>query len=108
MALNAQANGVTLDVHCADILGAAPPEADLVTVGDLFYERETAARVLAVLEAYLARAVPVLVGDPGRSYLPKARLQELAVYSVPVSRALEDQEIKRSAVYRLLPEGGVP
>jgi predicted nicotinamide N-methyase len=43
----------------------------------------------------------VLIGDPGRSYLPKARLEAVATYEVPVTRALEDAEIKRSSVWRL-------
>ena len=42
----------------------------------------------------------VLVGDPGRAYLPRERLERLAEYQVPVSRALEDQEVKRVAVWR--------
>ncbi|MFC6051177.1 methyltransferase, partial [Methylobacterium hispanicum] len=42
----------------------------------------------------------VLVGDPGRSYLPRARLEQLASYRVPVTRALEDAEIKESHVWR--------
>jgi len=44
--------------------------------------------------------VVVLIGDPGRSYLPKSGLERLAVYEVPVTRALEDSEIKRTTVWR--------
>ena len=43
----------------------------------------------------------MLIGDPGRSYLPKDRLVQLADYSVPVTRELEDNEIKRTAVWTL-------
>ncbi len=42
------------------------------------------------------------MGDPGRSYLPRERLEQLAVYQVPVTRALEDMEIKRTKVWRVL------
>ena len=42
----------------------------------------------------------MLVGDPGRSYLPQERLTQLAVYQVPVTRALEDAEVKRTTVWR--------
>jgi predicted nicotinamide N-methyase len=45
--------------------------------------------------------VDSLIGDPGRTYLPKQELEQLAAYEVPVSRALEDAEIKRAAVWRL-------
>ena len=46
------------------------------------------------------RKVLVLIGDPGRSYLPKALLEPVANYEVPVSLTLEDTEIKRSSVWR--------
>ena len=42
-----------------------------------------------------------LIGDPGRSYLPKDVLEPITEYHVPVTRELEDSEIKRSAVWRL-------
>ena len=42
----------------------------------------------------------VLIGDPGRSYLPRERLAKLAEYQVPVTRALEDAEVKRTTVWR--------
>jgi predicted nicotinamide N-methyase len=42
----------------------------------------------------------VLVGDPGRSYLPRERLEPLATYEVPVTRSLEDAEVKRTSVWR--------
>jgi predicted nicotinamide N-methyase len=46
----------------------------------------------------------VLIGDPGRSYFPKERFELIASYEVPVTRALEDAEIKRTSVWRL---GGI-
>ena len=48
-----------------------------------------------------ARGATVLIGDPGRSYLPRGKLEAVATYEVPVTRALEDAEIKRSSVWRL-------
>ena len=68
----------------------------MILVGDLFYERDTAARALAFLDRHAATGARVLVGDPGRTYLPKDRLTRLAEYSVPVTRELEDLEIKRT------------
>jgi predicted nicotinamide N-methyase len=50
-----------------------------------------------------AKGTAVLIGDPGRTYLPRDRLECLATYTVPVSRSLEDSEIKRSHVWRLRP-----
>ncbi|WP_422378523.1 class I SAM-dependent methyltransferase [Roseibium sp.] len=99
--LNAAENGVTLTIETADITEAAVPQADLVICGDVFYDRAMADRVLPFLDRLLEAGTDVLVGDPGRSYLPKDRLEELAAYTVPVVGALEDNEIKRTGVYRL-------
>jgi predicted nicotinamide N-methyase len=100
--LNAEANGVAavIDPISDDLLGTDPP-VDLVLAADVFYERDLAAAVTAWLVGLQARGVTVLIGDPGRTYLPRERLDCLATYAVPVSRSLEDAEIKRSHVWRL-------
>ena len=103
IAMNADLNGVTLDVTAHDLLAGDPPACDVVLVGDLFYEKSLAARVYAWLRIAEAHGATVLVGDPGRSYLPRAQLEKLAEYAVPVTRDLEDAEIKRTAVWRLAP-----
>jgi predicted nicotinamide N-methyase len=106
VALNAEANGVHVETLIADLLDAPasqPLRYDVILVGDLFYEQTTAQRALAFLSAQLAAGARVLIGDPGRTYLPKHRLRELASYAVPVTRELEDNEIKRTAVFALLP-----
>ena len=101
IALNAAANGVAerIAATAEDLIGR-DPEADLVLAADIFYERDLAARVGDWLGDLAARGTRVLVGDPGRSYLPRARLDCLASYRVPVTRALEDAEIKESHVWR--------
>ena len=104
VALNGEANGVYVDVTILDILdhpAPAEPRHDVILVGDLFYERDTAARALAFLERHVAIGARVLIGDPGRTYLPRERLARLAEYSVPVTRELEDMEIKRTTVWEL-------
>jgi predicted nicotinamide N-methyase len=101
MALNAEANGVTFETTGADLLATAPAIFGLVIVGDLFYERPLAERALAFVERARAEGADVLVGDPQRSYFPKDRFRQVAEYSVPVTRDLEDMEIKRTAVWRL-------
>ena len=106
IALNAEANDVYIEILTQDLLdGAAPetPRYDVILVGDLFYERDTAARALAFLDRSAAIGTRVLIGDPGRTYLPKERLTRLAEYSVPVTRELEDLEIKRTTVWELCP-----
>ena len=101
-ALNAATNGVSVATTAVDPLTLPPPPCDLVLAGDLFYERALAARVLAYLEAAGAAGRDVLVGDPCRSYFPADRFRRVAEYPVPVSRELEDAEIKPTAVWRLI------
>ena len=47
-----------------------------------------------------ARGSVIYIGDPQRSYFPEGRFTRLAEYQVPVTRELEDAEIKRTAVWR--------
>jgi predicted nicotinamide N-methyase len=76
--------------------------SDVILVGDLFYEKSVAEKCLAWLEQAKAQNIEIFIGDPGRSYLPKTFLHKIAEYEVPVSRDLEDAEIKRTAVWQLL------
>ena len=99
-ALNAAANGVEVDVTADDLLAAPPHGIDVLLVGDLFYERALADRTLAFIEAAAKTGAVVLIGDPQRNYFPKGRFEAVVEYSVPVTRELEDAEIKRSAVWR--------
>ena len=96
--LNAGANGVAVEPVAEDLIGA-DRGWDTVLAGDICYERDLAARVVAWLEALARRGARVLVGDPGRSYLPRERLEALATYEVPVTRTLEDADIKRTSVW---------
>jgi len=80
--LNAAANGVAVEAVQADLTTGAPPEVELILVGDLFYEPDLAARVLAFLERCQAAGVAILVGDPWRAALPSDRLRVVAEYPV--------------------------
>jgi predicted nicotinamide N-methyase len=95
--LNAAANDAAVAVTQDDLIGAKG-DWDMILVGDLFYERPLAERLLAWLKI-LNR--PALLGDPGRSYFPKDRTERLAVYNVQTSRDLEDREIRETGVYRM-------
>lgn len=99
MALNARENGVSLTIRCEDLIGE-DEGWDAILAGDICYERDTAERVIAWLRSLSQRGATVLIGDPGRSYLPKDQLISLATYHVAVSRSLEDAEIKKSSVWR--------
>jgi predicted nicotinamide N-methyase len=98
--MNAAANGVGVVTTSADLLAAPPPNTDVVLVGDLFYERALAERVLAFVERANARGAQVLIGDPERTYFPRGRFRKLTDYAVPVARELEDAAVKCTAVWQ--------
>ena len=98
IALNASENGVAVEVLSEDVIGA-DRGWDVVLAGDVAYERDMAAAVFAWLEGLARRGALALVGDPRRSYLALDRLECVAEYSVPTTRALEDAEIKRAGVF---------
>ena len=103
VAINAAANGVDVATTTTDVLAAPPdPRWDVILVGDLFYERGLADAVLAYAQAAARQGALVLAGDPQRSYFPRDRFEQLATYSVPVTRELEDATIKQTAVWRLI------
>ena len=99
--LNARANGHRIAAVRRDILDEEPPEVDVILAGDCWYEATLAERVLPWLRAARNRGVEVLVGDPGRRYLPTDELLELATYEVRTTTELEDLDLKRGRVYAL-------
>ncbi len=102
LSLNAAVNGVAVDYTGADLLDAPPPPwADVILAGDICYEKPLADRVMAWLAQAGAAGATVLIGDPGRSYFPREGLVKLAEYQVPTTRELEDQEVKKTAVWTL-------
>lgn len=103
-ALNAAENGVAIVTCGNDLLAGGNPERwDVILAGDIFYERDTAQRAYDFLSGHAAQGATILIGDPGRSYLPRDKLRRIADYSVPVTRDLEDAEIKKTAVWSLSP-----
>ena len=101
IAVNVELNQVRVDITIDNLLADPIADVDVILVGDLFYEKAVATQCLNWLDQAQAKGIDVLIGDPGRSYLPKDRLIKVAEYSVPVSRDLEDAEIKHTAVWRL-------
>ena len=100
IALNAATNEVAVAARLDDLVGL-DEGWEVICAGDVCYERDMAARVIGWLSGLARRGATVLIGDPGRHYLPKELLTLLATYDVPVTRALEDAEIKRSSAWRL-------
>ena len=101
VALNAAENRVELRFTGDNQIGQAV-DADVILAGDVFYDRDFADLLIPWFSRLAGEGKLVLVGDPGRSYCPKDRLEKLAVYEVPVTRALEDSEVKRTTVWRFV------
>ncbi len=100
--LNAAANSLSLDFNETDLIGQNV-DVHVVLAGDVFYDKSFAGALVPWFETLAAEGKDVLVGDPGRTYLPKDRLEFCAVYEVPVTRALEDSEVKKTTVWRFRP-----
>ena len=101
--LNAIANGVEISVTAEDIVGVENRGWDIVLVGDMCYERPLAERIEAWLRRLAGEGVEVLIGDPGRTYLPKTGLEKLVSYAVMTTRELEDTDVRNTSVWRVLP-----
>ncbi len=96
--LNARLNAVSLEMIEADILGQACGW-DVILAGDVCYERPMAERVGQWFDRLAAGGTRVLMGDPGRNYLPSTGLREIARYQVPTSLDLEDRVSRETIVW---------
>ncbi len=104
IALNAEANGVEVKAVSADLVDRPLPGIDVVLAGDVCYEKPMADRVTAWLRGIAATGTLVLLGDPGRAYVPTSGIERVGQYAVPTSLELEDREMRETTIWRLLPE----
>jgi predicted nicotinamide N-methyase len=102
--LNAEANGVEIRPVSVDLIGRDLPGVDIVLAGDVCYEKPMAEKVTAWLRRIAATGTLVLLGDPGRAYVPTSGLEKVATYTVPTSLELEDRETRETVIWRLLAE----
>ena len=102
--LNAALNGLTIAVETRDLLDRAVAGWGVALAGDVCYEDAMSRRIIGLLRRIAGRGRTALLGDPGRAYLPRSGLEELARYEVPTSRELEDREAREGVVWRVLPE----
>ena len=105
IALNAELNGVNVEVIDQDVVGR-PLEGvlagvDVALAGDVCYERPMAERVITWFRLLAAQGVTVAIGDPGRAYLPRAGLELVSTVVVPTSLDLEDRERRETSVWRI-------
>src|SRR3546814_782917 len=98
--LNAEANGVTLDLTTDDLIGRDDGWA-VVLAGDICYEKPLAERVTAWLKQLAGRGAAVLLGDPGRTYFPKDVTDWIVRYAVKTDREVEDTDVRNAVVWRV-------
>jgi predicted nicotinamide N-methyase len=103
LGLNAALNDVRFDIFEGDILTEPPADWDLILAGDVCYEKPMADRTVAWLNLAVAQGAEVLIADPGRAYLPKAGLSEIARHDVPTPLDLENRKIMTTLIYRYAP-----
>ncbi len=100
---NAELNGVEVSFRAGDPIGDPLDGRDVVLAGDVFYERDLAARSFAWFRALAARGALVLAGDAGRTYAPADGFDVLAAYDVPTTEEIEDAPLKRARVLSVRP-----
>jgi len=97
---NARANSVAVRLSTADLLDGDGGGADVVLAGDVFYTKDMAERVHRFIDRAAARGAVVLIGDPGRAFLPRDRLETLATYRLPPTDNIEDAHLTHTHVLR--------
>ena len=99
--LNARHNGVAVATPDGDVVGSAC-RWDTVLAGDVCYEAPMTGHIMPWLRRMAAAGAIVLLADPGRAYLPKQGLEAVQRFPVPVTRELEDRDVREVTVYRVL------
>lgn len=103
--MNAAMNGLDIEIVCRDLVGEDLPGIDLMLAGDVCYERPMAGRVTEWLRRLAKGGLTILMGDPGRTYLPGDGLTERARYVVPTSLELEDKTQRETVVWQFAGPG---
>ena len=97
--LNAALNGVTVETASENLIGTTGVW-DVVLAGDICYEQPLAERAISWLRRLSDAGITVLMGDPGRTYLPKEGLERVVRYAVKTTRELEDTDVRNAVVWR--------
>lgn len=99
-AINAERNGVSLAVETRDVVGA-PIDCDVLLLGDMFYDADFSARLLAWLRGVRAAGAEVLLGDPDRGNVPAEAVEVLATYLAPFGTDVRGNDLRPARVARL-------
>lgn len=102
IALNAEVNDVSIVVTDENLIGTANQGWDVVLIGDMCYERPLAESIEIWVRNMVAQGTTALIGDPGRTYLPKTGLDKLISYAVKTTRELEDTDVRNTSVWRII------
>ncbi len=100
-AVNASLNRVEDRITAAegDAIGYDFAPYDLILVGDVCYTRGESED----LTHHLRRAAaPVLFGDPGRQFMPRKGIHQVATYTVETSQEIEAKPITEASVWRMV------
>jgi predicted nicotinamide N-methyase len=100
IAENAQLNQVTLEAQQRDVLGTDEGWA-VVLVGDVFYQADLSVRLEQWLRGLARRGAAVFIGDPGRTFLPAARLRCVATYDLVALPAWDSVLDRPARVWQL-------
>ena len=98
--LNASLNGVDVTALAEDVVGRECCW-DVILCGDVCYEAPMTAHILPWLRRMAERA-EVWIADPGRAYVPREGLEEMARYAVPTTIELEDRRERLVTLFRMV------
>ncbi|WP_412748904.1 class I SAM-dependent methyltransferase [Krasilnikovia sp. M28-CT-15] len=90
--------------HRGSGAGAGPADAggpEVVLAGDAFYSPAVGPPMARALHRAARSGVRVLVGDPGRGFLPKHLFTRIAEYAVPVPESLEETELLVTGIWEI-------
>jgi predicted nicotinamide N-methyase len=98
--MNAHLNGATkrITLVTANAISHDFTPYDLILVGDVCYTRGESSELVEHLRT---AAVPVLLGDPGRQFLPREDIDQVATYPVETSRELEADSCTQASIWRM-------
>lgn len=99
--MNADLNGVGVEVLLDDVVGCAS-RWDVVVAGDVCYEQPMTQHIWPWLKKLAADGATVIMADPGRAYLPKQGLLEVARMTVATCLELEDRTQREVVVYKIV------
>jgi predicted nicotinamide N-methyase len=97
--LNSRLNSIEIEFSAHNLIGQKLT-AEVLLAGDIFYDRAIAAAITPWFQALCANGCTILVGDPGRTYLPRQFLSLLSEHEVAVTRALEDADVRKTNVWQ--------